>query len=105
MNFMLPFCVYQRSYLCLSATESSSLRTPRLCVKLSGSFPPSSPAVLFPSIPLFPLSPLSPLLPSPYGHSFTTASSQPFCNQPVTHCFHRDGGVPPHSQKGTTNDY
>jgi len=29
------------------------------------------------------------------GHSYTTAAHQPFCNQFVTHSFHRDGGCTP----------
>src|SRR5216683_1969190 len=46
--------------------------------------------------PLFPLPHLSPLLPTPYGHSYTTAAPQPLCNQSVTHSFDLDGGcVPP----------
>ncbi len=46
------------------------------------------------STPAIPLPHLSPLLPTPYGHSYTTAAHQPLCNQFVTHSFHRDGGVP-----------
>src|SRR5229473_5579647 len=42
--------------------------------------------------PLFPLPHLSPLLPTPYGHSYTTAAPQPLCNQSVTHSFDLDGG-------------
>ncbi len=45
------------------------------------------------STPLFPLPHLSPLLPTPYGHSYTTAARQPLCNQSLAHSFHRDGGV------------
>src|SRR6266852_5594922 len=44
------------------------------------------------STPVIPLPHLSPLLPTPYGHSYTTATHQPLCNQFVTHSFHRDGG-------------
>src|SRR5216683_313320 len=44
------------------------------------------------SSPLFPLPHLSPLLPYSYGHSYTTATHQPLCNQSLTHSFHRDGG-------------
>src|SRR6266851_9751094 len=42
--------------------------------------------------PLFPLPHLSPLLPYSYGHSYTTATHQPLCNQSLTHSFYRDGG-------------
>src|SRR6266851_2085130 len=49
------------------------------------------------STPVIPLPHLSPLLPTPYGHSYTTATHQPLCNQFVTHSFHRDGGVLPPS--------
>src|SRR5229473_2581644 len=38
---------------------------------------------------------LSPLFPTPYGHSYTTATPQPLCNQSVTHSFCRDGGCTP----------
>src|SRR6266436_3866309 len=41
---------------------------------------------------IFPLPHLSPLLPTPYGHSYTTATQQPLCNQSVTHSFDLDGG-------------
>src|SRR6266852_3599444 len=41
---------------------------------------------------VFPLPHLSPLLPTPYGHSYTTATQQPLCNQSVTHSFDLDGG-------------
>src|SRR5712692_3377685 len=44
------------------------------------------------STPLFPLPHLSPLLPTPYGHSYTTAARQPLCNQSLTHSFYLDGG-------------
>src|SRR5712691_371960 len=44
---------------------------------------------------LFPPPHLSPLLPYSYGHSYTTATHQPLCNQLVTHSFHRDGGCTP----------
>src|SRR6266851_1489117 len=44
--------------------------------------------------PLFPLPHLSPLLPYSYGHSYTTATHQPLCNQSVTHSFDLHGGVP-----------
>src|SRR6266849_2789882 len=46
-------------------------------------------------IPSIPLSHLSPLLPYSYGHSYTTATHQPLCNQSATHSFHRDGGCTP----------
>src|SRR5713101_4240990 len=45
--------------------------------------------------PLFPLPHLSPLLPYSYGHSYTTATHQPLCNQSLTHSFYRDGGCTP----------
>src|SRR6266851_8355568 len=45
--------------------------------------------------PLFPLPHLSPLLPYSYGHSYTTATHQPLCNQSLTHSFYRDGGRTP----------
>src|SRR5713226_6847819 len=35
---------------------------------------------------------LSPFFSILSGHSYTTAAHQPFCNQPITHSFHRDGG-------------
>src|SRR5229473_1027572 len=47
-------------------------------------------APLFASLlptPLFPLPHLSPLLPYSYGHSYTTATHQPLCNQSVSHFF------------------
>src|SRR6266478_1312448 len=44
------------------------------------------------STPLFPLPLLSPLLPYSYGHSYTTATHQPLCNQSLTHSFHRHEG-------------
>src|SRR5712671_723884 len=44
------------------------------------------------STPLFPLLHLSPLLPYSYGHSYTTATHQPLCNQSFTHSFYLDGG-------------
>src|SRR5713226_8478978 len=47
------------------------------------------------SSPLFPLPHLSPLLPYSYGHSYTTATHQPLCNQSLTHSFYRDGGRTP----------
>ena len=47
------------------------------------------------STPLIPLPHLSPLLPTPYGHSYTTAAPQPLCNQSLTHSFHRHGGCTP----------
>jgi len=50
-------------------------------------------ALPFPT-PLFPLPRLSPLLPYSYGHSYTTATHQPLCNQSVTHSFDLHGGVP-----------
>src|SRR5216683_7622903 len=46
------------------------------------------------STPSIPLSHLSPLLPYSYGHSYTTATHQPLCNQSVTHSFDLHGGVP-----------
>ena len=46
------------------------------------------------STPLFLLPHLSPLLPYSYGHSYTTATHQPLCNQSFTHSFYLDGGVP-----------
>ena len=52
-------------------------------------------APLFASLlptPLFPLPHLSPLLPYSYGHSYTTATHQPLCNQSVTHSFDLHGG-------------
>src|SRR6266446_670780 len=48
------------------------------------------------SSPLFPLHHLSPLLPYSYGHSYTTATHQPLCNQSLTHSFYLDGGCTPH---------
>src|SRR6267143_2036025 len=39
------------------------------------------------SSPFFPLYHLSPLLPTPYGHSYATATHQLLCNQFVTHSF------------------
>jgi len=48
-------------------------------------------ALPFPT-PLFPLPHLSPLLPYSYGHSYTTATHQPLCNQSVTHSFDLHGG-------------
>src|SRR6266851_22687 len=45
--------------------------------------------------PLFPLPHLSPLLPYSYGHSYTTATHQPLCNQSLTHSFYLDGGCTP----------
>src|SRR5713226_1294429 len=48
--------------------------------------------------PLFPLPHLSPLLPTPYGHSYTTAAPQPLCNQSLTHSSYLDGGCTPPSQ-------
>src|SRR5229473_415735 len=48
------------------------------------------------STPAIPLPHLSPLLPTPYGHSYTTAAHQPLCNQFVTHSFSsRRGCTPP----------
>jgi len=47
------------------------------------------------STPLFPLLHLSPLLPYSYGHSYTTATHQPLCNQSLTHSFYLDGGCTP----------
>ena len=47
------------------------------------------------STPLFPLLHLSPLLPYSYGHSYTTATHQPLCNQSFTHSFYLDGGCTP----------
>ncbi len=47
------------------------------------------------STPLFPPPHLSPLLPYSYGHSYTTATHQPLCNQSVTHSFYLDGGCTP----------
>src|SRR5260370_14882388 len=44
------------------------------------------------STPSIPLSHLSPLLPYSYGHSYTTATHQPLCNQSVTHSFDLHGG-------------
>src|SRR5713226_9406120 len=51
-------------------------------------------AMLLPTPP-FPSPHLSPLLPYSYGHSYTTATHQPLCNQSATHSFHRDGGCTP----------
>src|SRR6266478_3628908 len=39
------------------------------------------------STPLFPLPHLSPLLSYSYGHSYTTTTHQPLCNQSLTHSF------------------
>src|SRR5216684_4145566 len=39
--------------------------------------------------------PPSPSPPYSYGHSYTTATHQPLCNQSATHSFHRDGGCTP----------
>src|SRR6266851_8086021 len=50
------------------------------------------------SSPVFPLPHLSPLLPTPYGHSYTTAAPQPLCNQSLTHSFCLDGGCTPPPQ-------
>src|SRR5713226_3010396 len=47
------------------------------------------------STPSIPLSHLSPLLPYSYGHSYTTATHQPLCNQSVTHSFDLHGGCTP----------
>src|SRR6266851_1892572 len=47
------------------------------------------------STPLFPLLHLSPLLPYSHGHSYTTATHQPLCNQSFTHSFYLDGGCTP----------
>src|SRR5712692_7761278 len=47
------------------------------------------------STPVILLPHLSPLLPTPYGHSYTTAAPQPLCNQSLTHSFHRHGGCTP----------
>src|SRR6266849_3564416 len=44
------------------------------------------------STPVIPLPHLSPLLPYSYGHSYTTATHQPLCNQSFTHSFYLDGG-------------
>src|SRR5713226_1899950 len=55
----------------------------------------AGPFVLPLSTPLFPLPHLSPLLPYSYGHSYTTATHQPLCNQSLTHSFYRDGGCTP----------
>ncbi len=55
--------------------------------------------------PLFPLPHLSPLLPTPYGHSYTTAAPQPLCNQSVTHSFDLDGGCTPSRPSPTPNPH
>ncbi len=55
------------------------------------------------STPLIPLPHLSPLLPTPYGHSYTTAAPQPLCNQSLTHSFHRHGGYPLSQVVGTSS--
>ena len=47
------------------------------------------------STPVIPLPHLSPLLPYSYGHSYTTATHQPLCNQSFTHSFYLDGGCTP----------
>src|SRR6266852_1639961 len=47
------------------------------------------------SSPLFPLPHLSPLLPYSYGHSYTTATHQPLCNQSLTHSFYLNAGCTP----------
>ncbi|SRR6266849_752713 len=47
------------------------------------------------STPPFPLPHLTPLLPYSYGHSYTTATHQPLCNQSLTHSFYLDGGCTP----------
>ncbi len=44
------------------------------------------------STPPFPLPHLTPLFPYSYGHSYTTATHQPLCNQSFTHSFYLDGG-------------
>src|SRR6266436_1715174 len=44
------------------------------------------------STPPFPLPPLTPLFLYSYGHSYTTATHQPLCNQSFTHSFFLDGG-------------
>ena len=61
-------------------------RSGRLCVNPSGSLPPT---------PLFASSSLSILFPIPYSHTYTTATSQPLCNQSVTHAFLHNGGCTP----------
>ena len=60
-----------------AAQKFSSLRTLCLCVRSSGSFPPT------------------PIVSTAYGHTSITAVPQLLCNQSVTHSFHHDGGIPP----------
>src|SRR5216684_437700 len=52
----------------------------------------ASPFASLLSTPVIPLPHLSPLLPTPYGHSYTTAAPQPLCSQSLTDSFHRHGG-------------
>jgi hypothetical protein len=74
---MLAWVVINRQQPRQFTTKSSSPCTLCLCVKLSGSFPPT------------------PVVSTAYGHPSTTAAPQLLCNQSVTHAFCLDGGCTP----------
>src|SRR6266436_291152 len=74
---MLAWVVINRQQPHQFTTKSSSPCTLCLCVKLSGSFPPT------------------PVVSTAYGHPSTTAAPQLLCNQSVTHAFCLDGGCTP----------